>query len=404
MTSSEMAHNGGFGPEKLHSKGSVFISIGIMAHNEAERIESALRSLFEQDLLRSSAAIIELQILANGCTDETVAIAQETLEKAAQCACFSNLRWSVKVIAQPGKSNAWNVFVHQCSDPAADYLFLMDADIELLGTNTLQSMVDTLERNPHAYVTVDRPIKDVVLKSNKTLPDRLSAAISKLSGQQFCKAQEEAPAWLCGQLYCGRSAALRQIRLPNSSLGEDGLLYRFLVTDSLRSPEAPYRVILAKSAAHSFEAYTRLSLLLKHERWLIVSNSVNDLLLARLRQRGLTGSAVSDYIHHQNQINPHWLSDLVTAQARDRPWLLPRFILTRRFISLANKPLLSAILLLPMAIAAFLVDLWLACLANRDLHRGVALKYWGKPTPAPAPHIQAGGPLSQPLARAARKY
>lgn len=403
MASSEMVQDEGRSPSRLHSKSPVFISIGMMAHNEAERIESALRSLLDQDLLRSSSAIVELQILANGCTDQTVAIAQETLTKIAPCAYFSNLRWSVEVIAQAGKSNAWNAFVHQCSDLAADYLFLMDADIELLGTNTLQSMVDTLERNPQADVAVDRPIKDVVLKNSKTLPEQIFTAIAHLSSERFGKAKEEAPAWICGQLYCGRPSALRQIRLPISSLAEDGLLYQLLVTDSLRSPINPHRVILAKSAAHSFEAYTRLDLLLKHERWRIFSNSVNDLLLTSLRQRGLTGPAVSHYIHHQNQQNPRWLNELVMAQTRRRRWLLPRSMLTRRFVSLADKPLLGAILMLPIAIAAFLVDLWLACLANRDLHRGVALKYWGKPAPASTTRIRTGKSFRRPLAPVTRK-
>ena len=389
MTFSGIAHRQ-HQQAKTCAKSPIFVSIGVMAHNEASRIETALRSLLGQDLLRSTTGTVELRILANGCTDETVQIAQNTLANTAQQPHFKNLRWSVDTIEQPGKSNAWNLFVHQLSGPQADYLLLMDADIELLGTNSLQSMVDTLTQNPFAHVAVDQPIKDVMLKTTrKTLPEQISTALSHLSGKQFENAQEASPAWLCGQLYCGRAAALRQIHLPNSSLAEDGLLYGLLVTNSLRSPSNPHRVILAKSAAHSFEAYTQLGLLLKHERWLMVSNSVNDLLFAHIRRLGLMGTAAGQYIRDRNQENPRWLHDLVDKETQHRRWLLPPFMLTRRFVSLSGKPVLTAILMLPVAIAAFLVDVWLACLANRDLHQGVALKYWGKPTPLSSAPLQA---------------
>ena len=397
MTSSKTAQNQSQQSSQPQAAAPLFISVGMMAHNEAARIETALRSLLNQDLLqrhpdreKSLARIVELRILANGCIDETANIARETLAKTAQLPHFNNLRWSVDIIEQPGKSNAWNLFVHQLSDPKADYLMLMDADIELLGTNSLQSLVDTLASNPYAYVTVDQPIKDVVLKTTrKTLPERISTAISGLSGEKFARVKEASPAWLCGQLYCGRATALRQIHLPVSSLAEDGLLYALLVTDSLRSPTNPHRVILAKSAAHSFEAYTKLGLLLKHERWLLASNSANELIFAHLRRLGLTGPAAGNYIRDRNQENPRWLHELVEKAAQQHRWLLPPFIFTRRFASLSAKPVLSALLMLPMAIAACLVDTWLAYLANRDLHRGVALKYWDKPSAASTASLQS---------------
>ena len=149
------------------------------------------------------------------------------------------------------------------------------------------------------------------------------------------------------------------------------------MTDILQSPINPYRVILAESAAHTFEAYTQLSRLLKHERWLIAGSSANDLLLKHLYQQGLRGSNASCYIRQRNQ-NARWFCELVAEEAQHRRWLIPPSVLTRRFVSLFKKPLWTAVLMLPVAIAAFFVDIWLAYLTNRDLHRGAALKYWGK--------------------------
>lgn len=382
-----------------------------MAHNEAERIAPALRSVLNQDLLNQDllssqsptdealptswpAVQVELRVLANGCIDNTAQIASQILTEATHAARFDYLSWSVDIIEQPGKTNAWNLFVHQLSDREADYLFLVDADIELLGVHTLRSMVNALIQHRDAYAAVDRPIKDVVLKTtSKTLPEKLSAAVSSLSGKKLDRPTSEdingentkaTPTWLCGQLYCGRAAALRQIHLPISSLAEDGLLYQFLVTDGLRSPANAHRVILAQSAAHSFEAYVQLGLLLKHERWLIASNSANDLLLDCLYLRGLSGAEASRYIDGCNRENPFWFHELVAQEAQHRRWLIPKPILTRRFVSLSQKPLLRAVCMLPVAIAASLLDLFLAYLANRDLHQGIALKDWRKPETTPA--------------------
>ena len=391
-------------------------SIGVMAHNEAGRIERTLRSLLGQELLRTPTIEqgvsshtcggqaceiqVELHVLANGCADNTADIAQATLADVTRSSLFETLRWSVDVIEQPGKSNAWNLFVHQLSNPKADYLVLMDADIEILGPHTLESMVDALLQHPSACIAVDRPIKDAALKVNRTWSDRLSVALSSLSGKTLQGGQESSlqdvreenkiasPAWLCGQLYCGRAAALRQIHLPISSLAEDGLLYQWIASDGLAAPIDPHRVILAKSAAHSFEAYTHLGLLLKHERWLIASSSTHELLYAHLRDRHLTGLAASQYIHQRNQEDPRWLHKLVNQAARQRRWLVPSFVLTKRFESLSGKSAVQILLMLPLAIAAFLVDLGLAYLANRDLHRGVALKYWGKPASEPTSRSQ----------------
>ena len=356
----------------------ILVSIGVMAHNESAGIAQTLRSLLDQTLLQSPTTAVELKILANGCSDETAAIAQETLTAIAHTNAYKNLHWSVEEIALPGKSNAWNLFVHHFSSQTAERLFLMDADIELLGPHTLAAMLDTFAAYPQAQVVVDRPVKDVTIKANKTLSERLSAMLSRLSGGNSTTAGQ--PAWLCGQLYCARAKTLRQVHLPISRLAEDGLLYHLVVTDNLRSAANPRRVMMAEEAAHSFEAYVQLERLLKHERWLIASNTAHDILLDYLRHHGWQGASVSQYIDRCNRENPHWLSRLVMDEARSHRWLIRQDILTRRFAGLSRQPFYKAVLLLPIAIAAFLVDLWLSFLANRDLHKGVALKYWGKPT------------------------
>lgn len=112
---------------------------------------------------------------------------------------------------------------------------------------------------------------------------------------------------------------------------------------------------MAEGAAHSFEAYTQLGRLLKHERWLIASNATNEILFAHLRRRGGLGESANVYIDRRNRESPYWLNDLVMAETKRRGWLIPQTMLTRRFASLLNKPMGRALLLLPIVIAAFVV-------------------------------------------------
>tara|TARA_B110000503_G_scaffold13561_2_gene18423 strand:- start:1682 stop:1972 length:291 start_codon:yes stop_codon:yes gene_type:complete len=60
------------------------ISIGVFAHNEADNIVATLNSLSQQDIFshKSSPDLkITVSILANGCTDNTVVIANNYLQK-----------------------------------------------------------------------------------------------------------------------------------------------------------------------------------------------------------------------------------------------------------------------------------------------------------------------------------
>ena len=59
-------------------------------------------------------------------------------------------------------------------------------------------------------------------------------------------------------------------------------------------------------------------------------------------------------------------------------WLIPSFILTRRFRSVLAKPFPKFLILLPLSAIAFLVDLALSLQANLELHKDKQVGYWGK--------------------------
>src|SRR5262249_40117038 len=151
-----------FGTDCWYAKMNPKISIGILAYNEERRIGATLRSVFAQDVFQQFET--DVIIVANGCTDNTVAVATRSLEDYKPLWCP---RGSARVEEVPiaGKANAWNQFVHDFSSRQASVLVLMDADIILSTNNTISSMVSTLERTPEAVVCVDRPVKDIAAKT-----------------------------------------------------------------------------------------------------------------------------------------------------------------------------------------------------------------------------------------------
>ena len=143
------------------AKCDVPVAIGILAHNEEARIEQTLRSLFSQDVFRMDAT--ELVIVANGCTDKTAVAAERSLmDHRAVWSARGSAR--VEEIVAGGKANAWNQFVHRTECRKASLLVLMDADITILSSNTISSMIATFEASPQAVICVDRPVKDIELK------------------------------------------------------------------------------------------------------------------------------------------------------------------------------------------------------------------------------------------------
>lgn len=350
------------------------VSIGILAYNEAGHIGKALQSLFEQSLFQHStpAKSLEVVVVPNGCTDDTAAIARHTLKDLLEQCPHPGIRWRVCELEQPGKCNAWNHYVAEISDPSADYLFLMDADIHFLEPDTLEQMLETLAAAPEAWVAVDTPIKDVALKSKKNPIEWLSVLLSKSS-------QNSGPPGLCGQLYCARAAKLRRIRLPVAMQGEDGFLATMIRTACFTTPDAGDRIVRAPGARHVFEAYTDFNRMVRHERWIVLCNTIDWFLCRYLAENCTPQQHAGDLIARRNQEDPLWLNDAIrSAVSREGWWIIPHWMVFRRLRNLQHHPLPKAILVSPVAIAAFLADAIVCLLANQELKSGGGMSYWGK--------------------------
>src|SRR5438876_1041939 len=107
-------------PGDLHARQgdeSVSCSVGIMAHNEEANIGRTIRAVLEQEGL--SVRIVEIIVVASGCTDRTVPmVAEIALQEPRVRLCIQEKR--------EGKASAINLFLKQATNPI---VALIGADV-----------------------------------------------------------------------------------------------------------------------------------------------------------------------------------------------------------------------------------------------------------------------------------
>ena len=344
------------------------VSIGVLAHNEEPRISETLRTLFAQDVFKKFST--EVVVVANGCTDNTVTVAKELLHDHRAV-------WSVRGLARvaeltkAGKANAWNEFVHKLSSSQAAVLVLMDADILLMNSGTISSMVDTLRRDPNAVVCVDRPIKDIALNRNRAFFQHLLLATTPEIDLTNVP--------LCGQLYCALSRELRLIKLPVEITVEDGFLRALLLTRGFTKPENRQRIILDPQAVHCFASVATLREAFKHEVWVVSGSIINMLLFRRFSAESEPDQDAMSLMQRWQEENPNWLQQYIQLQVQAKGWrLLPISWWTRRWSRLTRLPLGRKLRRAPIALVASAMDMLVFIAAIRDVHRGRAFGYWGR--------------------------
>ena len=348
------------------------LSIGILAYNESNSIEHLLRSLCQQSLLSNGDGehLVEIVVVPNGCTDDTATVAYNTLEQLAIEHGQASWTWQVCDVKEAGKSNAWNLFIHEFAAPDADFFCLMDADIQLHECRTLENMLETLISNPEYWIALDRPIKDVELKENKNWIEKLSVAVSKSSN--------EGQLYICGQLYCGRAEPLRKMYLPTGLPVEDGFLTQMVISENftISNPTFEKRIVRVQNASHIFEAYTNPLELVNHEVRVVVGIVINGLLTNYLLEECRDGLTAGMIIAERNREDSRWLDKLKSNYIAKDKWSIPLSLVLRRYRSLRSHSLWRAVLRVPIATLAFMVDLSVFVRANSTLHHQAITNYW----------------------------
>ena len=290
------------------------VSIGIFAHNEADNIIATLESLAEQDVfapVKLPDCDITVFVLANGCTDETVPIAEAYLRKSPA------LDGNIVVIDKPGKSNAWNEFIHSSESESADYFVCMDSDITFGSANVISTLIDRLSASEEAYLAVDVAQKDTLLKTHKTMFEKVSLAFSQMMKQGSTA--------VAGSLYCAKGAQLRKIHMPDGLPVEDGFLRAMLVTDLFTKKDNNKRILVVNDVCHYFTPDPSIRSLFKHEERLLIGTFINSVIYGYLWQKvAQTGIDAGSLVSRNNREQPNWVEELIASYRETHDPLIPK--------------------------------------------------------------------------------
>jgi glycosyltransferase involved in cell wall biosynthesis len=350
------------------------ISIGILAWNEEVSIRSTLHSLFAQSLIcetEKTGHQIEMICVPNGCTDRTAQAAQGALLSAAEKLSHpENLRWQVHELAEPGKTRAWNVFVHELADPKSDVIFLVDADIQIYMPDSLSHMLDELNRNPDAFICTDLPVKHIIFKPHYSLLDQISMHTARIN--------QSASGQLCGQLYCARAAWLRRLWIPEGIIVEDGFIKKMAASNFLTEPEdAARRLVVAETASHVFEAYTRLPDVLATHRRQIAGYIIHRWIWEYLQRHLSEAPDAAALIEQLNRDAPGWPRRLISDKIRKRDYVrIYKILITTRLIRFRGFSTSKKTAYIPVLAAQMLLDSLQFLAALRMLCCGKLQKVW----------------------------
>lgn len=336
------------------------VSLGILAKNEQSQVTRFLRAIAEQTLVSRGDVQLSLFVIANGCTDSTAEVAQRVGEEVLEPL---DVQMTVANWPQGGKSRSWNRLVHDVIPDEIDHIIMMDCDIEFVSSSTLENLLDMLLANPGAEILSGYPVKRSMLKTRKNLIDRFSLSLSHAARPTGC---------VNGSLYISRSATLKNIWLPDATPGEDGFLNAMVTTCGFSRALRPGLVRQMPSPTHYFEDHS-VSGYFVHERRMIVGTMVNRWMFEYFHSLQLSEPA-GPIIDELNRVQPDWVDRIITARNRSR-WLIPRALLFRRLRS-RDSGAAGYLLRLPIFLAATLLTLLPAVMANRALKRHGAALLW----------------------------
>lgn len=339
----------------------MLISLCIIAKDESENIATLIQSVATQTLLQDPCDF-EFVVVCNGCTDNTAEVAQFALEKSFG---GTKIRFRVHDTLEAGKAKSWNLAVHEVLDPSSETVVFMDADIQLADSSVLADIIVKLNTHTDAAAVSGWPVKDIALKSRKSLVDRFSLRISN---------QTPAPHSTNGQLYAARIEQLKEIWLPVPTPGEDGFLSAMILTEGFSKPSRLERIQRADRPTHYYESHSIMGYF-QHERRITVGTTINGWICEKM-WAGQYSTPAGPLIRDWNKNDPLWVSKLVSSKVAGRYWALPPRLLTWRLHNLRGVGFAKALSRAPFSIAATALNIWPCIQANRALKRQGSAHIW----------------------------
>jgi glycosyltransferase involved in cell wall biosynthesis len=328
------------------------IAVCILAKDEGEGIAEALAQIARQTFVSRAEQRIDVHVVANGCTDNTVPEAR----RAASYFADTSAKLHVHDLHPGGKSRSWNTVVHALTDDRVQTFIFLDADIVLSDDTVIFSLLESLASDPKIEACSGFPVKDVSTKRVKSPLDLFSLAISSRTRHVGV---------INGSLYAAKAATLREIWLPNETPGEDGFLNAMITTRGFTRPSQADSVRMATRPTHFFEAHDPLQFF-DHERRIIVGTVINRWIFEYLWSLDLKRPA-GEKIAEWNRDDPHWVEKIIAQRGSSRNWVIPNAIMFGRFKSNGARPLWKRMANIPLAVAATLLTLPPALKANRRL-------------------------------------
>lgn len=342
--------------------GRRLLAVGMLTHNSAATIESMLVGFARQSLFHRADLDVRLHVVANGCSDDTVAKARVALGRPDVRTSLVNAE--VHDVACKGKANAWNLLIHDFVDPDTEFVVMIDDDITFPDDDSCALVVDRLIADDDAVVAIDRAVSDLALVERPGLLGRLV-----LLGTDT---DHDPTTSITGQFYCGRYAALRSIRMPAEIIGEDGYLRASVLTRNFTADEDFRRVTWVPEASHVYASERTVASILHHQVRQTTGTIFNIVLFGHLRSVSAHEPDLATYVERRNAEDREWLPKLVM---KDWPGNVGagarRRLLTRRTVDATSR-----LRRIPVLGALTIVDLLVYALAMRTIRSGRATGFW----------------------------
>ena len=342
------------------------ILIGIFAHNEADNIAATLESLAQQDIFSSPVlphSEVRVSVIANGCTDATATIAEAYLSHAPE------LNANIVVIDKPGKSNAWNEFIHSDDSQYIDYFVCMDSDIRFGSCDVISSLLEALANSDEANLSIDIPQKDIVLKGRKSFFERMSLFFSDLMKQGSTA--------VAGSLYCARGESLRKITMPEGLPVEDGFLRAMLVTELFTQKDNNQRILVVDDVFHYFTPDPSIKSLFRHEERLLIGTFINSVIYGYLwGEVASTGIDAGFLVAKNNQENPDWVESLINTYRDSHNPIIPRHFYHKYWKRWMTLSLTKKIISFPLIFVASVIKYFLLKKVERRLMHESGVGVW----------------------------
>lgn len=341
------------------------ITIGLFAHDEERDLPGLMEDLSKQDIFQDSSFDARLLVLANGCTDRTVDVAQDMLWSLP-----SHFSQRVRIVdlEQGGKSRTAHRFIHELSHSDDDILGFMDADIRIPDPQALRKMVRMLQDRPELLVLTSRPVKDVAFSGTaRGLVPRMIA----VGGDGLTDWRKS----ICGQLFMARAAAVRRIGMPTGLPVEDGFFRAMLLTGLLSRPEDISVIDGHPEVFHVYQSIANIPGLVRHQARIVIGSAINAAIYKRIRAETRSEAEVHDLLM-QAAADEGWLRNVIAQELPRRPYGYVPFELIgkrwRRHVAgkrFGPKPMVSLLLGTGLDIVVWVV-------ASYKMHKGTGAGHW----------------------------